>query len=128
MTSTWQVKKKYTETAPRREPPVPERYMNRVDRRAVRLDQEAHERRTKEVLRNLAFIDKLIHAEQQTVDRCTCGRHRGIRFIYHGETLLDNACPVDWWLSQSRYAYNMGTLPTFTTTYPFSEYVDAYSV
>lgn len=116
------------------------------DQLSVIASQRYHaERRKKEeaeVARHLEWDARMAAARQETTECCSCGEHRGIRFIETVERLntdgsldiiqdiilADNVCPMRWWFTLSKLAFNKGELSAFTAQNPFSQYIVSYSL
>jgi hypothetical protein len=84
------------------------------------------ERRTKEVKENLKYVHFLSTLQQETTPVCSCGKHHGIRFIDSEGNVVTECCPVEWWVSQSRLAYEDGNLSGFITSTPLDKYIAPY--
>jgi hypothetical protein len=98
-------------------------------------------RRDNEV--NLVAINRVVHqreknlrlaklrqmrekCEQEMVDICPCGKHKGIRFIDENKNNLGVYCPHMWWVSLSHLAFEEGRLSTFLTSTPLDKYIKGY--
>lgn len=67
--------------------------------------------------------------KQELTKRCPCGQHRGILFsTIDGIIIEENMCPKVWWISQSRLAFEEGTLRAFSESTPMSLYLSAYKL
>ncbi len=85
--------------------------------------------RQAEVRRNVAHIAYLSTLRQETTFVCPCGRHTGIKFVDDkGTVVVENMCPKEWWIKQSRLAYSKGQLSQFLKDFEYSDYLSSYKI
>lgn len=78
-------------------------------------------------LRRLEELKRLSRKQKIKTEACPCGKHKGIRFLDDdGETILDEMCPVDWWVRQTWLSFDRGALSDFLGSTPLEEYLRPY--
>lgn len=77
--------------------------------------------------RNARRDEMLEGCSQVVVDTCSCGKHKGIRFVDKNEKVVEELCPLNWWVTQSKLAYRAGTLGSFVSSTPLDKYLKQYA-
>jgi hypothetical protein len=72
--------------------------------------------------RRLQHIEYLRRCRQEVTPQCACGKHKGIRFL-DADVVVDELCPVAWWVKQSRLAFEKGILQQFQQSTPMETYL-----
>jgi hypothetical protein len=100
---------------------------SRVEISFLRHQQSAQTQEKAANLLVLAETRALSKCRQRTTPVCPCGQHQGIQF-YNGHIIIENMCPQEWWIRQSRVAFEDGKLKQFINTTSCSVYLSAYSI
>lgn len=80
-------------------------------------------------LEYLKYINELPKTITRKKNTCTCGKHKGLNFKEKdGSIVLANVCPVSWWVSSSRLAYNRGEeeYSKFLRETPLEKFLEAF--
>jgi hypothetical protein len=80
--------------------------------------QRIQEKRTSSTNRNVEYIRYLDVCRREFTALCSCGKHKGIRFIDQAtqRVVEDNMCPTIWYIKKSRLAFAEGTLREFNAS------------
>lgn len=104
--------------------------------------REQKYRRRLESHSNLRYIKILADSPQTKIQECPCGNHQGVRFLEHIDSLnidgktvevdhfvvVEELCPKDWWIKQTRIAFEGGYLSKFTKSTPLGLYLEGYKL
>lgn len=78
-----------------------------------------------DISRRAEYIRKLDSMKKVIVDKCSCGEHKGIRFVDENGSIAEDAmCPRDWWIYKSRLAFIDGTFDEFVESTPLEVYLN----
>jgi hypothetical protein len=87
------------------------------------------DRQSRDARKRLNYIRQLADLRQVDTPKCPCGNHSGIRFVNkQGDIIEDNMCPKEWWIKQSRLAFENGKLDDFVSLIPMKDYLFAYKL
>lgn len=85
-------------------------------------------RRTTEAGKRTEHVRSLAKAKKKVGGVCSCGKHKGIQFLDREGNILEERCPVSWWVSLSRLAYEDEKLDAFLKSTPLEKYIRLYKL
>ena len=81
------------------------------------------------VMRMSRYNHLLTQLEQHVNDTpCSCGKHKTLQFLSPEGKVIDELCPVVWWVKQSRTAFEGGTLSLFIKETPIGDYTKRFDL
>jgi hypothetical protein len=81
-----------------------------------------------EARKRLQHIRDLSECQQVITEKCPCGNHKGIQFLGSDGKVVDELCPVSWWVMQSRLAFEEKHLGAFTASTPLDKYIRLFKL
>lgn len=80
-------------------------------------------------MRTARYNHLLTQLEHHVSDTpCSCGKHKTLQFLSPEGKIVDELCPVVWWVKQSRTAFEGGTLSLFIKETPIGDYTKRFDL